>query len=190
MGLVVGSISIYMGEAFFVMTQKSCCSSRISFGISDVMEGYNGLLETHLLLTASITAAWLSGLGDVIAQLQQQTSPFEDPSHSLLQAESSIQLDSSTSVTFPSFSSSNTNNHTNTRLMDTERFMWFFLKSLGGGLIWLAWYHVADDVTQRLLFVNNYAYRMTMGCKGGNNPNMLEAPAIMTLNILTYTTMV
>lgn len=78
--------------------------------LSEIATEYGFLLEHHPLVTASLTAGFLSGLGDVIAQLQERKAHHD--------------------------------------MARTQRFV---LKGLGGGLIWLGWYHLADAISDQWL---------------------------------------
>ena len=107
------------------------------FLLSDLVGGYNDMLEKHPLVTASITAGCLSGLGDAMAQVQQQQQQ-QLPKY----VNQSLVGSSESTLPFA--------NHCKLVSIDLERLLRFILKGLGGGLIWLAWYHLADDLTQRL----------------------------------------
>ena len=182
-----GRRSVARSSSSRTTTTTSTQTQLDMFLLSDVAEGYHALLETHPLLTASITAGCLSGLGDVIAQIQQQqqqqqyeqaqSEEEDDLSQPLLVASSeSLDMDASAAWTLPSGS-----NHSRSRTklsMDPERLVRFILKGLGGGLIWLAWYHVADDLTQRLLSDSNHWFHHSSADASGSGSS---SDAMMTM---------
>lgn len=109
--------------------------------VSDIAQGYTALLESSPLLTTSLTAGCLSGLGDLIAQVLEQRQP---PAQQLQTEDAMMELQALPLISEP-FDSSPQLQH----LLDVERILRFVVKGLGGGLIWLAWYHVADYVVQQ-----------------------------------------
>ena len=165
--LFLVALLVASGEAFSVSTRTRSLSDNRSRStrlqmwlLSDLAEGYNGMLEAHPFVTASITAGCLSGLGDVIAQVQQEQQLDEYLSQSHVESSDSALL-------FPEY------NRRKLLSIDMERLTRFILKGLGGGLIWLAWYHLADDLTQQLWCDDNNWFHLTEGSTGdGGNTIM------------------
>lgn len=108
------------------------CTSLKSSLLSELTNGYNTLLDTFPLATQMVTASVLAGVGDAMAQIQQDDNDNETTASSPADTFTLRLLDQPKQV-------------------DLERLRRFMLKGLGGGVIWSYWFALNDQWTNEAM---------------------------------------
>ncbi|CAB9526279.1 expressed unknown protein [Seminavis robusta] len=101
-------------------------ATRHNLAAMELADGYNEMLAQYPLVTSSFTSGCLSGLGDAIAQHKEGREQGPPQVEEEKRSKWLPQI-----VNF-----------------DTKRNRRFIIKGLGGGLIWLFWFRLADEITQ------------------------------------------